>query len=446
MSFVSSKHLRFQVHAVESIDTVHLIPYNNDLSDLRESMTKFYVSGAGKSGWSIPDLSHKKSLMAANYHGGYFRVLVTGVVSEEVVSALFIDVGTSSEVALKDLRWLKKDFLTLPVQSISARLWGIREEEGHEFEARRRLQQMTQDGNIDGFAVTIIEVPPLPRRLHTGAMEQDIRPAIILQNIHAGFSLAVELSFHELVTYNRADFKHKGIGSKEVVDDDDEVLLSPKDALQACKDMQRSLEEAFSFLLRTLICPPKVVRPKLLDSRVLQKVAVEIDMEPTKSTDPDKVEVEMKFAIMKSSTRNIIDIDSEDDDDEEVLQLIGNKESMVTTKVLKPKLIKIVKTVNNIEGVGSDPDSKRSETRVKKPKLTKIALTTSSLMLKEIMKVNHPKKLSMSSDEETAISSDSGVLADRLILEAGETAAVKDKDVTKNSRVCRFKKIGKYTC
>ena len=422
---------------------MHLIPYNNDLSDLRDSMTKFYVSGAGKSGWSIRDLGHKKSLMAANYHGRYFRVLVTGVVSEEVVSALFIDVGTSSEVALKDLRWLKKDFLTLPVQSISARLWGIREEEGHEFEARRRLQQMTQDGNNDGFAVTIIEVPPLPRRLHTGAMETDIRPAIVLQNIHAGFSLAVELSFQGLVTYNRTDFKHKGIGSKEVEDDDDELLLSPKDALQACKDVQRSLEETFTSLLRILICPPKVVRPKLLDSRVLQKVAVEVD-KPAKSTDPDKVKVEMKSAVMKSSTINIIDIDSEDEDDEEVLQLIGNKESMVTTRVLKPKLSKIVKTVNSIEGAGSDPDFKRSQTLVKKPKITKIALTTSSMRLKEIMKVNNPMKLSMSSDEETATSSDSGVLADRLILGAGETAAVNDKGVTKNARVCRFKKIGKY--
>ena len=67
--------------------------------------------------------------------------------------------------------------------------------------------------------------------------------------------------------YNRTDLKHKGIGSKEVVDDDGEVLLSPKDALQACEKMQRFLEEAFSSLIRTLICPPKVVRPKLLDSR-----------------------------------------------------------------------------------------------------------------------------------------------------------------------------------
>ena len=29
---------------------------------------------------------------------------------------------------------------------------------------------MIQDGNIDGFAETLIEVPPLPRRVYTGAV------------------------------------------------------------------------------------------------------------------------------------------------------------------------------------------------------------------------------------------------------------------------------------
>ena len=398
--------------------------------------------------------------MAANYHGGYFRVLVTGVVSEEVVSGLFIDVGTSSEIALKDLRWLKKDFLALPAQSISARLWGIREEEGHEFEARRWLQQMTQDGNIDGFAVTVIKVPPLPRRMFTGAMEPDTRPAIILQNIHAGFSLAVELSFQGLITYNKEDLKHKGIGSKEGVDDD-EVLLSPKDALQACEKMQRSLEEAFSSLIRTLLCPPKVVRPKLLDSRdvLAQKLQEDedkfaednpgdkVEMVPRgsinkglgKSSNPEKVEVRMKSSATMKSISNIIDIESEDEDDEEVLPLIRVKETMVATKVLKPKLTKIVQTDYIKERVGSDPDSRRSETRVRKPRLTKIALTISTMSLKEIMKENNP----MSSDEETTISTDSGVLADRLTW-AGETYAIKIMGAKKNLRVCSFKKVGKY--
>ena len=55
----------------------------------------------------------------------------------------------------------------------------------------------------------------------------------------------VKLGFQGLITYNQADFKYKGIRNKEVVDDENEVLLSPKDALQACKKLQCSLEEAF---------------------------------------------------------------------------------------------------------------------------------------------------------------------------------------------------------
>ena len=62
--------------------------------------------------------------------------------------------------------------------------------------------------------------------------------------------------------------------------------VSPKDALQVCEKMHRSLKEAFSSLIRILIGPPKVVRPKLLDSQVLQKVAVAVDKILAKSPDP----------------------------------------------------------------------------------------------------------------------------------------------------------------
>ena len=116
------------------------MPYNNDLRDLIESMTKFYVSGAGKSGWSIPDISHVKNMMAANYNGKYFRVLITGSVTEDVVIGLHIDYGTSSEIAIRDLRWLKKDFLTLPVQSIYVRIRGIIEEDI--FDTKQKLHTM----------------------------------------------------------------------------------------------------------------------------------------------------------------------------------------------------------------------------------------------------------------------------------------------------------------
>ena len=130
-------------------------------------MTEFYVSGAGKSGWNIPDISHKKSMMAAKYQDHYFRVLVTGVATQEVVTGLFIDYGTSSEIPITELRWLRKVFLSLPAQALSVRLWGIKEEEGHEHEARKSLKKLTEDGNVDGFAVTVVRVPTnLTRRLY----------------------------------------------------------------------------------------------------------------------------------------------------------------------------------------------------------------------------------------------------------------------------------------
>ena len=45
-----------------------------------------------------------------------------------------------------------------------------------------------------------------------------------------------------------------------------------------------------------MICPPKAVRPKFLDSQVFQKVAVKIDKEHAKGSDSNKVEVKMKLS------------------------------------------------------------------------------------------------------------------------------------------------------
>ena len=414
-------------------------------------MTKFYVSGAGKSGWSVPDHSHLKSMMAANYNDRYYRVLVTGFLTENVVTVLFIDIGSSAEMAIWDLRWLKKEFLSLPVQSISARLWGIREEEGLEIEARDRLQELTQDRNIDGFAVTLIEVPPLPRRVYTGAMENDTRPAIILQHIHSTFSLAVQLSLQGLVTCSRVDFENKGVSSKGVIGDD--VLLMSEEALQMCKKLQKSLEKAFISLYRGLLCPPKVCKPKLVDSKVLPIVSVDVeegaerDKEPTEELIakqgvlPTKMVDRNEF---KESISNIIDIDSESEDEEDLL-LFTNKQ-LVKTKVVKPKLSKIVKVANFNECFATDADVRNSTPRVKKPILTKTVSTKSSMGLETAMKVQN-YKLSMSSDEEisASISSDSGVFADNMKRIAGGQTVVTARSVKKKSSVCHFKKVGRYS-
>ena len=48
-------------------------------------------------------LGHIKSMMAANYHDRYYRVLVTGFVSEDMVTGFFFDIGSSAEIAIWDL-------------------------------------------------------------------------------------------------------------------------------------------------------------------------------------------------------------------------------------------------------------------------------------------------------------------------------------------------------
>ena len=45
---------------------------------------------------------------------------------------------------------------------------------GHK--ARKSLKKLTEDGNVDGFAVTVVRVPTnLSRRLYNGVMESDTR-------------------------------------------------------------------------------------------------------------------------------------------------------------------------------------------------------------------------------------------------------------------------------
>ena len=260
----------------------------------------------------------------------------------------------------------------------------------------------------------------------------------------------------------RLDFENKGISSKGVIDD--VVLLMPEEALQMCTKLQKSLKQVFISLFRGLLYPPKVCKPKLLDSKVLPIVSVNVkegvksDTEPREEliakqgvlltkemvdrnefkesisdwvvekgfsekpllgngfklpasncSDHDKVE----SLQIPSSSSNIIDIDSESEDEEDLL-LFTNKQ-LVKTKVVKPKLSKIVKVANFNEYFATDADVRNSTPRVKKPILTKTVSTKSSMGLETAMKVQN-YKLSMSSDEEisASISSDSGVFADNM--------------------------------
>ena len=50
------------------------------------------------------------------------QVIIKQVLSEEIISVLYIDYGTSSKVHFKDVRLIHKKFLSLPAQVIPARL------------------------------------------------------------------------------------------------------------------------------------------------------------------------------------------------------------------------------------------------------------------------------------------------------------------------------------
>ena len=77
---------------------------------------------------SVPDHSHIKSMMAANYHDRYYRVLVTGFVTENVVTGLYIDIGSSAE-----------EGVLVASSAVNLRQTSdIREEEGPEIEASKR--------------------------------------------------------------------------------------------------------------------------------------------------------------------------------------------------------------------------------------------------------------------------------------------------------------------
>ena len=76
------------------------------------------------------------------------QVIIKQVLSEEIISVLYIDYGTSSKVHFKDVRLIHKKFLSLPAQVIPARLWGITENEDMVSISRSKLTKMMIVGNF----------------------------------------------------------------------------------------------------------------------------------------------------------------------------------------------------------------------------------------------------------------------------------------------------------
>ena len=87
-------------------------------------------------------------MMVAPYKTeGFHRGMDKRVLKSEIVSVLYVDFGTLDKVRLKDIRLLHKRLLKLPAQAIAARMWGVKEVEGMEVQAKRRLVELATEGN-----------------------------------------------------------------------------------------------------------------------------------------------------------------------------------------------------------------------------------------------------------------------------------------------------------
>ena len=201
-----------QITQVNSFEDIWVCPFPWDQRDeLLTSMNKFYIEGEGRD-WTIPDseFCRGKFLMAAPYADyGYHRVIIKQVLSEEIISVLYIDYGSSGEVHYKDVRLIHKKFLTLPARAIPARLWGISEHENMVEISRLMLTKLMTEGNKHGFCCLVVS--NVARRRSNGVLEQVSKPAVWLQDIMEDDSVNNILLRQNYASVDLADFLDKGL-------------------------------------------------------------------------------------------------------------------------------------------------------------------------------------------------------------------------------------------
>ena len=215
---------------VESFKNVWLCPHPwDERTELTRNMTKFYTEGAGhiREEWGFPDTSsnYLKIVMAAKYGTGYYRVVLSGVVSADTVNVFYIDFGNYANVNVADVRYLHKDFLALPAQVVSARLWGVREPEGREAKARRALTRLTVGDNY-GFACTQV------------VGQDGDKPAVILHEVCRGTSVTLSLVQENRATLDIRDYNIAGQGGG-----DTEEMVATAAQVELNKKVEKKVSE-----------------------------------------------------------------------------------------------------------------------------------------------------------------------------------------------------------
>ena len=205
-------HIPVQVTEVVSFDTVWFcLQPVEEREKLMEEMDIFYNKGEGRR-WEVPDGEYcwAGRLMAAKYkYEGFHRVMVKRMLEGNMVSVLYVDFGTVDKVKLKDVRLLHKKFLKLPAQAIEGRLWGVKEIEGMEAQAKKKLVELVSEGNIVphgmvGKVMAGVRVRPGDRR-RDGVVETTARLALWLIDL-AGDSEEGDWVNDQLVREGMADW------------------------------------------------------------------------------------------------------------------------------------------------------------------------------------------------------------------------------------------------
>ena len=302
---------------VESFDNIWVRPLKSKdhvdrLDEFTSEMTRFYTAGAGAE-WAIPDTNgdHLKSVMAVKLRDKFYRVTVVKVWSADVVNVFYVDYGNTDDVFATDLRLLHKDFLTLPAQAISVRLWGIQEPMGRAAESRLELKSMLSDGNYYGFSCTKVRVKDGPRRRWSGGVEENgQRPAVILQDVRDGSSISFKLLLENQATLDLRDYSVGNLGCSDMIT----RLNDSEEKVEYCRKLQTAIKGAWEALMKRGGTKIEITRPKFS-----HRNSTALDCKP-------KV--------------NIIEIEDSDnsDDDEEILESLREMTPIPEVTVSRPKL------------------------------------------------------------------------------------------------------------
>ena len=316
--------------------------------------------------------------------------MVVKILSADVVNVFYMDYGNSGDVQVVDLRLLHKDFLALPAQVVSVRLWGVQEPQGKAEGALKRLLENLNDGNYYGFACTKVQVKEGPRRRWSGSMEENgSRPAVILQDIRDGKSIA-----HSLLMENQATLDMKDYDVDGKLEYLDTVAFVDESSIEHRRQLQIFIKEAWEASTIRIKKDFVVSRPKL-----------------------------QILSFGGRSKATIIDIEENNDsEDEEVVQSLRKVEDRVQVKTFRPKL-RVRVGVGKVVSAPSTSDSVAQDERF---------LEENNCCLR--IRVSRPKLRKR--DIVSPGSEDSGVYDD-----AEDNTSLSSLHIQKQ-RVCRFIKVG----